>query len=287
MFNFNCCRSILFVPGTRPDRFQKAIDSGADAIVIDLEDAVSLKDKDSARNIVVDYFKNNSFENLKIGVFIRINSIRTTPGLKDVLAIIENNLKPDALIIPKTESVGEVEVLDDLFLNRPMSYILLIETAKGLREIYKIVKSSPNIKAINFGGGDFSTDIGATLTWNAMLYTRSEIVAAAATVGIHAFDVPYLNVHDQDNQLLENETAQIKELGFTAKVAIHPKQVASINKIFTPTDIEVQEAQTLLDEMAKSGGNVFEYNGKMVDKPIIKKAEKTIAIYRSANQKNI
>ncbi|MDI9338724.1 MAG: CoA ester lyase [Alphaproteobacteria bacterium] len=283
MYNFSCCRSILFVPGNRPERFQKALDSGADAIVLDLEDSISFDDKDLARNIVVQYFVDNKIQNDKVGIFVRINSIKTPAGLKDVLAIIDSQIKPTALIIPKTESAGGVEILDDLFVLNPQSYILLIETAKGLREVYNSVRASPNTKAINFGGADYSADIGATLSWDAMLNIRSEIVAAASTFGIHAIDVPYLGLNDPDNIPLETETERIKELGFTSKIAIHPKQVASINKVFSPTQAEYLEAESLLSQMVKTHGNVFQYKGKMVGEPIIKKAEKAVAIYKTYN----
>ncbi|MDI9337788.1 MAG: CoA ester lyase [Alphaproteobacteria bacterium] len=284
-FQFSCCRSVLFVPANRPDRFQKALDSGADAIVIDLEDAVSLNDKDTARKIVVDYFNQNNFQNSKVGVFLRMNSIKTLAGLKDAQTIIENKITPDALLIPKTETAGEIDVLNNLFFYNPLPLILLIETAKGLHEIYNITKASNNIKALVFGGADFSADIGAILSWEEMLFTRSLIVSAAANAGIPAYDVPYLGLKDADNGPLDNEIQHVKNLGFSAKFAIHPKQVPSINKIFTPSPEEVAEAQNLLDQMEKSHGNVFEFNGKMVDYPVIKKAQKTMAIYNATLQK--
>ena len=271
----NALRSILFVPGNRSERFQKALNSGADGIFIDLEDAVSQQNKTVARNITVEYFKSNPTSS-KIARMLRINSIRTLDGLNDILALNDNQLKPDAIALPKVESASEIEILDSLLSNNPLNYVIMIESALGLERAYDIAKASKNIVALCFGGGDFSSEIGAKLNFLPMLYARSRLVCAAASVGLPVFDVPYLSLNDPDETNLITESQQAKDVGFSCKIAIHPKQISAINSVFTPSDMEISEAKEIIDEFNKNNHNVFELNGKMLDYAIIRKAQATI-----------
>ncbi len=268
-------RSILFVPGNRVDRFQKAQDSGADGVFIDLEDAVSQQNKILARNSTIDYFINNPISSKGLRM-IRINSIRTLEGLQDILALNESRIKPDAIALPKVESASEIEILDNLFMQNPLSYVVMIESSVGLERAYEIAKASKNVVALCFGGGDFSAEIGALLNYIPMLYARSRLVSAAASVGLPVFDVPYLALNDLDETNLIKETQQAKDLGFTCKIAIHPKQIRAINSIFTPAFNEIIEAREIMAGFEKNNHNVFEFQGKMLDYAIIRKAQAII-----------
>lgn len=277
MADLSSARVMLFTPGNRPERFEKAKELDADGVVIDLEDAISLAEKDKARDIVVQYFK----ESKSIPHFLRclrINSLKTPAGLKDILAIIDNHLLPDVLIIPKTEYDSEIIILDALLKPRAIPYIALIETAIGLHNADAIACSSPNLKGVCFGGGDLAADLGATLTWEPMLNARSQIVRAAAMKGLAAFDVPYLNLHDADDTEILNETSKVKAMGFTGKFAIHPKHIKPILSVFTPSPEEVARAQKIVDAYENAKGNACEIDGKMIDVPIVRSAKRILSI---------
>lgn len=277
MADLSSVRVMLFTPGNRPERFEKAKELGADGVVIDLEDAISLAEKDKARDIVVQYFKDSK----PIPNFLRclrINSIKTVAGLKDISAIIDNHLLPDVIIIPKTEYAAEIIILDALLHPRVIPYIALIETAIGLHHADDIACSSPNLKAVCFGGGDLAADLGATLTWEPMLNARSQVVRAAAMKGIAAFDVPYLNLHDTDDTQILEETNRVKALGFTGKFAIHPKHISPILSVFTPTPTEIARAQKIVDAYENAKGNACEIDGKMIDVPIVRSAKRILSI---------
>ncbi len=277
MKDFLSARTMLFTPGNRPERFEKAKEAGADGVIIDLEDAISLAEKDKAREIVIQYFKNSSPTKNFLHC-LRINSIKTAPGLKDISALIDNHISPDVILIPKTEYAAEIIILDALLQPRSIPYIALIETARGLQNADEIALSSPNIKAICFGGADLAADLGAILTWESMLNARSQIVRSAAIAGIAAFDVPYLNLHDSDDSGILEETRRVKALGFTGKFAIHPKHIKPILDSFTPSEEEVEQARLIVDAYEKARGNACEINGKMIDVPIARSAKRILAI---------
>jgi citrate lyase beta subunit len=269
-------RTILFTPGNRPDRFEKAHALGADGVAIDLEDAISLAGKDEARQIVLQYFKNSK----PIPSFLRclrVNSIKTPAGLKDFSAIIDQQVFPDAFIFPKVESAAEVRMIDGL-LKKNIPYFVLIETAIGISHAEEIASSSSNVKAICFGGGDFAADIGAVLAWEPMLMARSRVVCAAATAGVACWDVPYMNLQDADDTGIIEETRKVKALGYTGKFAIHPKHLKPILDVFTPTQEEVAFAQKVIDAYKAAKGNVCEVGGKMIDAPIVHSAERILAL---------
>src|SRR3990167_271703 len=277
MNSFLSVRCMLFTPGNRPERFEKAKEIGADGVVIDLEDAISFPEKDKARDIVVNYFK----QSVPIKNFIRairINSIKTSAGLKDISALLDNNITPDVIIIPKTEYPAEIIILDTLLKPKKIPYVALIETAIGLHHADDIATCSPQLQAICFGGGDLAADLGATLTWEPMLVARSLLVRAAAIAGIAIFDVPYLNLHDADDAGIIEETRRVKAFGYTGKFSIHPKHIKPILEVFTPSAEEVSQAQRIIDAYSKAKGDVCEIDGKMIDVPIVRSAERILAI---------
>jgi len=268
--------TLLFTPGNRPERFEKAKEVGSDGIIIDLEDAIALPDKDAARATVMEYFQ-YSPPSPDFFRCIRINSMKTPAGLKDMSALIDTNLCPDAIMVPKAESTAEILMLDELFKPRSMLYIALIETARGLQHAAEIAAASPHMVALGFGGADFAADVGAQLAWEPMLVARSHIVHAAAMAGIVAWDVPYLHLHDADDRGLMQETQRVKALGFTGKFAIHPKQIKAIHQVFTPSPEDITHAQQIVDTYHAAGGNACQINGKMIDVPVLRAAQRVLA----------
>ena len=182
---------MLFTPANRPDRYEKGMATGADGVVIDLEDAISLAEKDSARTMVVDYFREKGRipADRPFVSAIRLNNIHTLAGLKDLSALVDSGIRPDVLLLPKVESPGEVNILESHLTARQaeIRFMALIETALGLQNADAIAQSSERVSALVFGGADLATDLGAEAGWEPMLFARSRLVQAAATAGIVAW----------------------------------------------------------------------------------------------------
>jgi len=274
---FDTVRTLLFTPGNRPDRFSRAEATGADGQVIDLEDAVSLGDKDAARELVLDYFKTAPAGGRFLRC-LRINSLKTPAGLKDASALIDSGVRPDALLVPKVESAAEIVQLDRLLGPRVIPLAALIETAVGLRCAEAVALSSPSVVALSFGGVDLAADLGAELAWEPMLAWRCLVVRAAAAAGIAVWDMPYLHLRDADDAGVREETRRARALGFTGKLAIHPKHIAPILGVFTPSAEEAARAQRIVDAYDHAGGNACEVDGKMIDVPVYRAAKRTLAL---------
>ncbi len=280
--NFASCRSLLFTPGNRPDRFLKALETKADGIVIDLEDAVSQKDKDSARLGVIEFLKRKAFAqaNRPFLVCVRINSIQTLPGLKDILALCESKVFPDAFVFPKVEYAEEIKLYDTYFSLpecQSLTYMALIETAVGLQNAHKIAKASSRLSGLSFGGADLAADLNAELSFEPMLYARSRVVQAAKTMGLAVFDVPFLDIHNDAGN--REEALRVKAMGFSGKYAIHPAQIETLYNVFTPSSEEHAKAQGIVDAYNAAGGNAAEFNGKMIDVPVYKSALRILSIH--------
>jgi hypothetical protein len=277
MNNFSA-RCILFTPANRPERFEKAKLTGADGIVIDLEDAITLAEKDSAREIAINYFKDNtSIPKDPFLRCLRINSVKTRAGFKDLVMLCETGVRPDIIILPKTESAEEINILNQQLAPNLISIIALIETSKGLSHSEHIAKAQ-NVCGIVFGGADLAADLGATMDWEPMYASRAQIVRAASIAGIAAIDVPYLGLHDLDDSALVNETKRVKSMGFTSKFAIHPKHIKPILDVFTPSAEEVEKAKKLVSVFSNAHGNACEVDGKMVDIPVFRSAQRILKL---------
>jgi citrate lyase beta subunit len=264
MRELGACRAILFTPGNRPERFSKA--TGADAVILDLEDAVSLGDKDSARTTLMEFFKKS---NPFFG--IRVNNIHTPAGVADLQALVQSGAKPAFVVLPKVESAFEVTLYARL-LKLPL--LCTVESARGLETAVEIANADPLVQALAFGGADLAVDLRAELAWEPMLWGRGRIAQAAATAGIAAIDVPHVVLDDEAG--LRADAVRVKAMGFSAKLAIHPKQVGPILEIFTPTKAELERAAGIVAAYEKAGGNVVEYQGRMVEGPIVKSAQRLL-----------
>jgi (S)-citramalyl-CoA lyase len=264
-------RSWLFTPASRADRFDKAAASGADVSIMDLEDSVAPADKDKARRTALAHLAQPGAGSC--GRALRMNGLETRFGLADLQALLESSACPEYLVLPKTESAAHLQVLDRLLAEsgKPTRLVALVESARGLAACEAIVASTPRLEALLFGAADMSADLGAATAWAPLAYARSRLVAACALAGVLAIDSPFFDVKDHDG--LTQETAQAVALGFAAKAAIHPNQIAAINAALTPRPEEVAHARAILAENAKGVGVV---QGQMVDEAVARKAHRIL-----------
>ena len=278
MVNVSLVRNLLFTPADRPERFEKAVAVGADGAILDLEDGVGLPSKEKARQAALKFFQTPPAAPQGFIWAVRFNHVTTEDGLKDLLAFRAAPLKPKVVMLPKTESVTEVEIavrhLKTGAGDAPQ-ILALIETGKGLGAA-EAIASHPSVAAIAFGGADLAADLHATLAWEPMLFARSRIVQAAAAAGIPAFDVPFLDIHDAAG--LSKETQLVKALGYSCKLAIHPAQIAPINAVFTPDSKELERAEQIVAAFEQAHGGACQVDGRMVDVPVVKAAQRTVAL---------
>ena len=264
-------RSLLFVPGSRPDRFEKALAADADLICIDLEDAVLPADKDAARQSVVDFI---SAGNKRLCV--RINPLDTETGQKDLQALSEAG--PSHVMLAKCKDEAQVRQCASRLTQSQI--IGLIETIEGLNNAQQIARASDNMAALMFGGADMSAELRCEFSYEPLLFTRSQLVMAAAQANIDLIDVPFVNIKDDEG--LQQETGKVRALGFTGKAAIHPCQIASIHTAFTPTPSQIEYAREVLAAVDGPDAGVVVVNGRMVDRPIILSCQRVMALAEAA-----
>ena len=270
-------RSFIFTPGLKPEMFPKALDCGVDMVCVELEDGIAPKDKKSAREASIELFKSDSgYENVER--ILRINSIRTKFGLDDLNAVLNSSKPPPSLMLPKVMDAEEILIIDDLLTEAGKNCDLhpIIETNKGLENVFKIASSSKRIKTLFFGLIDMAAELRCKLTWEDLLYARSRVVHAAARVGIDAIDGPYLDLQDPEG--LEKYCEQARNLGFTGKGSINPKQVPIINKIFSPNSEEVAKAERILKVFDEADTGLVMVDGKLIEKPVLRQMQRTIEI---------
>lgn len=264
-------QSMLFVPGTKPDRFAKALASGADCVCIDLEDAVPPGEKDAARAAALDAIK--ALDDPRLA--IRINGMMTRAGLADALALAAAAMRPALVFVPMVESPVELAQLRSVLADGAVRFVPLIETVAGLR-VADAIAADPSTAMLMFGGGDFSAQLGVPLAWEPLALARAQLVMAAAGAGKPALDVPF--IHMDDPAGLAAECRRAKELGFAAKAAIHPAQIAVIHDIFRPNAADIAEAESALAAFAAGGYRPIRHNGKMLEAPVVRRFEQILAL---------
>ena len=251
-------QSLLFVPGSRPERFGKALASGADVVVIDLEDAVGPADKDAARVAAL-----AAMGDPRLG--IRINGLRTRHGLADLLALAGAPTPPPFVMVPMVESAAELEIVHAA-LGPDVALLPLIETVRGLGQV-EVVSSSPGVAGIMLGGADFAGELGVEMSWDALYAARSAVVMACAAARIASVDVPYLDLDNLEG--LATDVARVKAMGFTAKSVVHPKHVPVVHRVMRPTGDEIAEAREAEQVYASAGEAAVRHNGKMLEAPVM------------------
>lgn len=263
-------RSQLFVPGNRPDRFEKACQAGADLVCIDLEDAVGPGEKDKARDEVLAWLSQTGHQH----VSLRLNGLDTADGEKDIKALKTSGLNLPFVMVPKVASGSQMTDLDDELPNQLGPFFAIIESAAGLLNCEDIFSNS-RVKLGMYGAVDYAGDVGCDVAWETHLYARSRLVAAATVYDVQLFDVPHINVRDLDD--CEATTSQAKALGIFARSAIHPAQIERIHAVYTPSDEEVEHAKRVIEAYQAANGNVVLLDGKFIEAPVVKKARRILA----------
>ena len=273
---FRVRRSLLFVPAVRPDRYPKALATGADAVCIDLEDGVSFNAKDQARESALALFADRA--PVRAEVSLRINDPKTDLGQRDLDAVRRAGVRPDALMLPKCDGPDEIRAvaaaLGGALSDLPL--IAMAETARGVAAADAIAAATPTVSAIFFGAIDYAADVGCEVAWDAVLYARSRVVVAAAIAGVSALDSPFMDVPALD--ALGAESRRTRALGFAGKAAIHPTQVPVIQAAFSPPDAEVAWARRIVEAYDRNQGGVLLVDGKLIERPVIASARRTLAI---------
>ncbi|MGA8399260.1 MAG: CoA ester lyase [Stellaceae bacterium] len=276
-------RSFLFAPGNHPRRVEKALILDADAVILDLEDAVAIAEKPATRQTVV-----AAYGQPRTGLlYVRVNAADTEFCHGDFTAIVRAGL--DGIILPKVESAATLQTIDWLLANLErerglapggIDLIPIVETAKGLTNIEAILGASTRVKHCAFGAGDFTLDVNMRWTREEgeLAHARARVVTASRAAGIEApLDTVWVDLHDEEG--LEASTRLALTLGFQGKMCIHPNQIAVVNRVFTPTNAEIDFAERVVAAFAqaeKEGSAAIQLDGKFIDYPIVYRAQRTL-----------
>ena len=289
-------RTALFSPGNRPDRVEKAIGSGADAVIIDLEDAVPLSEKENTRPFVRTMLDKHPGKRL----YVRVNGLTTPYCTEDLAAVVCNNLT--GILFPKVESPEDIFEIDRILFDAEkrsgletgiIEVMTLCESAKGLEEIYPIVSAKPKhhqVSAVAFGAADYTLDLGTALTREGkeLEYARSRIPIACRAAGIMPpIDTPWMvDLKDIDGLVADAQKA--KAYGFQGKLVIHPNQIQPCHDVFTPTEDEIAKAKKIIDafeEAERQGRAAIQLEGKFIDYAVVEKAKRIYALAQAIIEK--
>ena len=278
-------RSWLFAPGNHPRKVEKVFQVGADAVILDLEDAVAIAEKEATRTIVLNALQT---DHPCLG-YIRINALETDFALEDFNAIVQPQV--DGIVLPKVESADDLTradgIITDLEKQRGLpiggiDLLPIIETAKGVHRLDHIAGSGTRVKRLSFGAGDFTKDMG--IKWSGeereLIYPRSRFTLASRVAGLEQpIDTVFIDLANDEHFKQSVHTALT--FGFQGKLCIHPKQVPVVNMVFTPTDKELEQAKAIIAafEQAEAAGSAsIQVNGYFVDYPIVEKAERVVKL---------
>ena len=270
-------RSLLFVPGTSANRFAKAAASGADAVFLDLEDAVEAGRKTEARGLVRDWLAATPAG--QASRFVRINA-PGSPWIDGDLAWLAGIVDHvDGLVLPKIESPADVERVANAAPGRGL--MPMIETSRGVLRAAEIASADANILALVLGAEDLTAELGIprTIDGEELLLARSQVVLAAASIGTDAIDAVFVDLKSPD--ALRRDAARARALGFRGKAAIHPDQIAIINDVFSPTADEIANARRVIDADTAAradGQGAFRLDDRMVDAPVVVRAKRILAL---------
>lgn len=270
------CRSMLMTCALQVQRYQRAAEVGADIATIDLEDSVPMPSKEEARRLALPFLTRRE-EGGPVRA-VRINCLRSPDGLRDLLALIESGAQPDALFVPKVSSPQDILILEEILGERLASvfFLALIETAAGLCAVEEIAAVSKRVRALVFGGADYSTELGISMDWEQLFYARSRILVAASRAGIPAMDTPYFEIGNEEGLCAENRRS--RALGFHGRVAVHPRQIPLINEGYTPEVAAVAHARRVVATVEKSGGQIAMLDGDMIGPPMLLAARRTLSL---------
>ena len=285
-------RALLYMPGDDRRKIEKATTLGVDSICMDMEDGVAANKKTEARAVIAQAMKELSFG--KSERCIRINSIGSGLEKRDLVAALATN--PDSIVVPKIETADQVKWVSkhiesyELSGNLSIGAIRLligVETAKGILNLKEIAESDKRLEAIIFGAEDYAASVGAMRTKEGteVLYARSTVVTACAANDLQAIDMVYIDFRDLDGLRVEAE--QGAGLGFSGKQIIHPNQVVPVQKAFTPSDEAIEYARRVVESFEasqKEGKGAYALDGKMIDMPLLRNAQKVLDRARAAGK---
>lgn len=285
-------RALLYMPGDDRRKIEKATTLGVDSICMDMEDGVAANKKTEARAVIAQAMKELSFG--KSERCIRINSIGSGLEKRDLVAALATN--PDSIVVPKIESADQVKWVSEhiesyeLSSNLSIGAIRLligVETAKGILNLREIAEADKRLGAIIFGAEDYAASIGARRTTEGteVLYARSAVVTACAANDLQAIDMVYIDFRDIEGLRIEAE--QGAGLGFSGKQIIHPNQVIPVQEAFTPSDEAIEYARRVVESFEasqKEGKGAYALDGKMIDMPLLRNAQKVLDRARAAGK---
>ena len=285
-------RALLYMPGDDRRKIEKATTLGVDCVCMDMEDGVAITHKAEARAVIAQAMKELDFG--KAERCIRINSVGSGFEKYDLAAAVATN--PEAVVVPKIEtaqqlrSISEYIEMYELASKMEIGTIRMlvgVETARGVLNLKEIAEADRRLEAIIFGAEDYAASIGATRTRESteVLYARSAVVTACAANELQAIDMVYIDFRDTEG--LRAEAAQGAQLGFSGKQIIHPNQVAPVQEAFTPSAEAIEYAQRVVAAFAasqKEGRGAFALDGKMIDMPLLKNAQKVLERARAAGK---
>ncbi|WP_331762414.1 CoA ester lyase (plasmid) [Streptomyces sp. NBC_01527] len=256
-------RAWIITPALTPQRFATAQNSGAGVALVDIEDSVAIPDKQLARTMAQQFFE-GPLASCTLGV--RMNSPLTLEGAKDLVAMAAYTAKPDLILVPKTESARDIELVASVMDAEGYTPDIwaLIETPRAFDKLPAIL-NAPRLGGVVFGSADYAATVRCGLGWDALVYPRAALINAATAAGIPAIDAPVYNLESPD--ALRREAEKAKELGFYGKGAVHPRQAAVINEVFMPSEDEIARARAIVAAGEKSGNGVTSVDGQMVGTP--------------------
>jgi citrate lyase beta subunit len=285
-------RALLYMPGDDRRKIEKATTLGVDCVCMDMEDGVAITQKAEARAVIAEAMKQLNFGNAER--CIRINSVGSGFEKFDLAAAVATN--PDTVVVPKVEMAQQVRAISEYIevyersSKMPLGSIRMlvgVETAKGILNLKEIAEADRRLEAIIFGAEDYAASIGATRTKEAteVLYARSAVVTACAANDLQAIDMVYIDFRDVEG--LRAEAQQGARLGFSGKQIIHPNQVAAVQEAFTPSNEAIEYAQRVVEAFTtsqKEGRGAFALDGKMIDMPLLKNAQKVLDRAKAAGK---
>lgn len=282
-------RTMMFVPGNNPGMLKDAALYGADSLMFDLEDAVAITEKDSARFLVYNAIKTLDYGDTEI--VVRINGLDNPFGREDIEAVVRAGA--DVIRLPKTESREDIiaveKIIEDVEKRTgrvgKTKMMAAIESTIGVINAYSIATSSKRLMGIALGAEDYVTNLKTKRYPDGMelMGARSQIVIAARAAGIYALDTVYSDIENMEG--FKREVELIKQLGFDGKSVINPRQIKPVHEIFTPTEKEIEKSSNIVRAARaaqKKGLGVISLNGKMIDKPIIERAERLLQLAAAA-----
>ncbi len=280
---------MMFVPGNNPGMMADAHIYGPDSIMLDLEDSVSMMEKDTARLLVYNALKTIDYGDTEM--VVRINPLNTPYGKKDIEAVVKAGVH--VVRMPKTETADEVregeaeieKVEREIGAEGRTRIMAAIESALGVVNAYDIAISSPRMMGIALGAEDYCANLKTQRSkeGDELRLARETIVVAARAAGIDALDTVFSNLNDMET--FRREVEYIKTLGFDGKSIINPRQIEVVNEVFTPTEKDIEKAKAIvaaIKEAEKKGSGVIALNGKMIDRPVVIRAERTITLAKAA-----